>query len=465
MKILITAAGSYGDVVPYLAVGARLSAAGHEVALATHAPYASAAAEHGLGFHPLAADPRRTGAPASNPPGRALSDTSDHGPGDAPGHPLDPAEGATPRKAETTDRADGTDGTSTASTAGKAGKAELLRVAADFVRQLAPGLVDAARPGADLLLFSTSTAPLGWHVAEALGAPSMGLYLQPVAPTGDFPPAVGPTRSLGRWGNRAAGRLALRVVDRIHADAVRELRRGLALPAATARAVRREREAAGWPVLYGFSPALVPRPADWRPGQDVVGTWWPPLPADAALPARLADFLQAGPPPVFVGFGSMGGGAGERLSEVALRALRAAGVRGVVQAGWAGLAAHGDDVLTIGEVPHALLFPRMAAVVHHAGAGTTAAAARAGVPSVPVPVLADQPFWAARLAAHGAATPPLPFADLTADRLAAAITRALTDPGLATGAGRLAAAMAAEDGTGAVVRAVAALATGRRTVQ
>lgn len=468
MKILITAAGSYGDVVPYLAVGARLSTAGHEVTLATHAPYASAAAEHGLGFHPLAADPRRTGARASHPPehppghapehppGHPLKHTPGHTLGDAPVHPFGPAQGPTSREAGKTGGA---------GEAGKTGRAELLRVAADFVRRLAPGLVDAARPGADLLLLSTSTAPLGWHVAEALGAPSMGLYLQPVAPTGEFPPAVGPTRSLGRWGNRAAGRLALRVVDRIHADAVRELRRGLALPAATGRAVRREREAAGWPVLYGFSAALVPRPADWRAGQDVVGAWWPPLPADAALPDRLADFLRAGPPPVFVGFGSMGGGAGERLSEVARRALRAAGVRGVVQAGWAGLAAHGDDVLTVGEVPHALLFPRMAAVVHHAGAGTTAAAARAGAPSVPVPVLADQPFWAARLAARGAATPPLPFADLTANRLAAAITRAVTDPALTTGAGRLAAAMANEDGTGAVVRAVAALATGRGTVR
>ncbi|MYZ12335.1 nucleotide disphospho-sugar-binding domain-containing protein, partial [Streptomyces sp. SID337] len=136
-----------------------------------------------------------------------------------------------------------------------------------------------------------------------------------------------------------------------------------------------------------------------------------------------------GPPPVFIGFGSMAGGEGdgERLSEIAVSALRTAGLRGVLQSGRAGLAASGDDVLTIGEVPHALLFPRVAAVVHHAGAGTSAAALRAGAPAVPVPVAADQPFWAARLASLGAATAPVPFEDLTAPALADAIGRAVRE--------------------------------------
>ncbi|MFE6776897.1 nucleotide disphospho-sugar-binding domain-containing protein [Streptomyces sp. NPDC057702] len=424
MRILVMAAGSRGDVVPYVGVGARLRAAGHEVALATHAPYAGAATAAGLAFRPLPADPRA--ASGATPRGTAGREEATRGAG---------GEGGVPSR----------------------GRAGLLRAASAFVGRLGPGMVEAARPGADLLLLSTTTAPLGWHLAEALDVDSMGLYLQPVAPTGAFPPVVGGTRSLGRWGNQAAGRLALRVVDRVHADAARALRHRLGLPPAGSRAARRAREAAGWPVLHGFSPALVPRPADWRPGLQVTGNWWPHLPADAALPAELADFLQAGPPPVFVGFGSMGGGHGERLGELVARALRAARVRGVVQSGWAGLAAHGDDVLTIGEVPHALLFPHLAAVVQHAGAGTAAAAVRAGVPSVPVPVLADQPFWARRLAASGAATPPIPFAALTADRLAASITRAVGEPELGVGARRLARRLATEDGAGAVVRAVAAL--------
>ncbi|GGP86764.1 hypothetical protein GCM10010266_06790 [Streptomyces griseomycini] len=162
----------------------------------------------------------------------------------------------------------------------------------------------------------------------------------------------------------------------------------------------------------------MPRPSDWRSGLEGVGNWWPRHGAAERLPTDLEDFLGAGPRPVLIGFGSMAAGDGERLSEIAVRALRRAGLRGVLQAGSAGLAADGDDVLTVGDVPHALLFPRLAAVVHHAGAGTSAAALRAGVPAVTVPVTADQPFWAGRLAALGAATGPIPFRSLTAERLA-----------------------------------------------
>ncbi|MGQ7754229.1 glycosyltransferase [Streptomyces sp. WC2508] len=99
----------------------------------------------------------------------------------------------------------------------------------------------------------------------------------------------------------------------------------------------------------------------------------------------------------------MAPGQGERLGELVAAAVTRAGVRAVVQAGWAGLSAVSDDVLAIGDLPHDWLCPRTAAVVHHAGAGTTAAGLRAGVPAVPVPVMADQPFWAARLHRFGVA--------------------------------------------------------------
>ncbi|MGW1375305.1 glycosyltransferase [Streptomyces sp. NPDC002446] len=418
MKILITAAGSYGDVAPYTGVGARLSDAGHDVALATHDTYAPLVRAAGLEFRRLPADPRagrreRTPSPDASP----------------------------------------------------AGKRALMRRAAAFIQELGGGLADAATGGTELLLLSTTTAPLGRHLAEAYDIPSLDLSLQPNAPTGDFAPVVSGTRSLGRWGNRAAGRLSLRIVDRLYADAARELRARLGLPPATPRTVRRRAEAAGRPVLHGFSEVLVPRPGDWRSGLDVVGNWWPWHAPDAQLPAPLRDFLAAGPPPVFIGFGSMAGGEGERLSALAVRALRRAGVRGILQSGWAGLTTGpdaADDILTIGEVPHALLFPHTSAVVHHCGAGTAAAGLRAGVPTVPVPVTADQPFWAARLAAVGAATAPVPFKDLAdehaADRLADAITRATTDPAHGAHARRAAQRLTTEDGAGAVTEAVARLA-------
>ncbi|MGW0534109.1 glycosyltransferase [Streptomyces sp. NPDC003032] len=401
-RVLITAAGSYGDVAPYTGLGVRLREAGHDVALATQESFAPLVQAAGLKFR---------GLPAGVPAG----------------------DGAT-----------------------GGGRRELMRTAAAFVRDLGDGLADAAVRGAELLVLSTTTAPLGWHLAEAMRIPAVGAYLQPTHPTREFPPVVGGARSLGGFGNRALGRFSLRMVDRVYADAVRDLRARLALPPEAPGAVRARQERAGWPVLHGFSPAVVPRPADWRAGLDVVGNWWPHHdPGQAALPRELDDFLRAGPPPVFIGFGSMAAGNGERLSEIAVAALRAAGLRGVLQAGRAGLAASGDDVLTVGEVPHAVLFPEMAAVVHHAGAGTAAAGLRAGLPAVPVPVTADQPFWAARLASLGAATAPLPFRDLTAPRLAEALRRVASEDSYARSAADIARRMATEDdGAGHVLKTV-----------
>lgn len=396
MRILIAAAGSRGDVAPYTGLGAALRRAGHEVALAVPDAFAPLVTEAGLEFRSL---PART-------------------------------EG------------------------GAATKRELMRTAVEFITQLGRGFAEAVDPGTDLLLLSTTTAPLGWHIAEGTGIPALGAYLVPAAPTGYFPPVVTGARSLGRLGNRTAGRFALRMADRLYAPAVTALRRDLGLPLVPPHAMRRRQEQAHWPVLHGFSPTLVPRPSDWRPGLEVTGTWWPYVDESRQLPDELRDFLAAGPRPVFIGFGSMAAGHGERLSDIAVRALRQAGLRGILQAGAAGLAADGDDVLTVGDVPHALLFPRVAAVVHHAGAGTAAAGLRAGVPAVPVPVTADQPFWAGRLAALGAAADPIPFRTLTAEALGDALGRVVRQQAYSTAAVAAAQRLAAEDGAGEAVKTV-----------
>ncbi len=198
-------------------------------------------------------------------------------------------------------------------------------------------------------------------------------------------------------------------------------------------------------MCHGFSPLVVVRPRDWRPGLDVTGYWWP-YDADVQLPPRLRDFLGAGPAPVFAGLGSATVPDPERLGAEIVRALRAAGLRGVVQRGWAGLTATGDDMLTIDEVPHSALFPRMAAVVHHAGAGTTAAGLRAGAPAVPVPVQFDEGFSAARLVGLGVAPAAPPLRRLTADALSSALVRATRDTGCRERAEALGARIRADDG-------------------
>ncbi|MFG2874695.1 glycosyltransferase [Streptomyces sp. NPDC048337] len=409
MRVLIVTAGSWGDVAPYTGLGVRLRAAGHEVVLATHTRFEEAVTAHGLGFRGLPVDPR---AELASSAGQGL------------------ARAVSPPVA----------------------MARVIRMAREFMPRLTQGVVDVVRQGADVLLASTLTEPMCSALGEALALPTLGVPLQPIEPTAAFPPLVIGARSFGPYGNRVAAQALWAATDRIFAPAVGALRRELGL------APRRFGGPLGLPrgrgVLHGFSPRVVGRPADWPAGHEVCGYWWPATDPGWRPDPRLLDFLDAGPPPVFVGFGSLVAADAERLSALIAEALRRARLRGIVQSGWSGLHAEGDDLLTVREVPHDWLFPRTAAVVHHAGAGTTAAGLRAGIPAVPVPAQLDQHFWAARLTALGVAGPPLRHQHLTAPRLAAALTTTTGTPALATHARDLAATLAREDGAGPVLTAL-----------
>jgi UDP:flavonoid glycosyltransferase YjiC (YdhE family) len=159
---------------------------------------------------------------------------------------------------------------------------------------------------------------------------------------------------------------------------------------------------------------------------------------------------------VYVSFGSRQMSEQEKKATATIveEALRRVGVRGVIQAGWAGLVARSEHTMTVGHTSYEWLFPRMAAVVHHCGAGTTGSGLRAGVPTVPVPILASQPFWANRIAAVGAGPKPVPYKKLSVDRLAGAISDALSKPGYRAAAHEISRRIATEDGAGAVIRAI-----------
>ncbi|MCC3775733.1 glycosyltransferase [Streptomyces sp. UNOB3_S3] len=395
MRILIITAGSRGDVAPFTGLGRRLLDAGHQVAVAAHPPFAALVGGCGLDYRPV--------------------------PGDPQGLIRDWSRATSREEAQALTRA--------------------------YADGLADGVAEAVAGGADLLLTASGPAPLSRTTGEAFGIPVIGTYLVPAFATGEFPlPNARNADGLGPEGNLAAGRDVLRRAEGVFAGSVTRLRTRLGLPADAPSAPGDIR-----PVFHGFSPLVVPRPQDWPSGVEVAGYWWPARPDRWQPPAELTDFLQAGPPPVFIGFGSMAAGQGERLSELVTAAVKRAGVRAVVQAGWAGLSGCGGDVLAIGDVPHDWLFPRTAAVVHHAGAGTTAAGLRAGVPAVPVPVMADQPFWASRLHQLGVAPRPLPFQDLTAEALGDAITACLSEPAHRHRATELARGIAAEDGAASLL--------------
>jgi UDP:flavonoid glycosyltransferase YjiC (YdhE family) len=398
MRVLIVGVGSRGDVAPYVGLGQRLQRAGCQVAVATHDTFADMVREIGLEWRRLSGDSRSL-IRARMQPGS---------------------------------------------------EADRRRATIDFVSAISDDIVHAADLGTDIILTCLGQTPLSWLVAMGFGVPCMGVYLAPAVPTAEFPMPGSARPDDGD--NRAAGQRMLDQARTIYADVLPRLCRRLGLPEDAGEAVwGRWFGTSGLPISLGYSPAIVPRPADWPDSVEVVGYWWPAVPPNWQPSRELTEFLAAGPAPVFVGFGSMGVGVGEQLSPVIMKAVRATGVRAVIQAGWAELSVAGDDVFQVGDVPHEWLFPRMAAAVHHAGAGTTAAGLRAGLPTVAVPVMADQPFWADRVHQLGTGPAPVPFADLTPERLAAAIRAALDEPRYRHRATELAGLINGEDGAGAVL--------------
>ncbi|WP_457156402.1 glycosyltransferase [Mycobacteroides abscessus] len=402
--IVIAALGSHGDVAPLTGVGARLQQAGHRVTLTAYDRFASLVRNCGIGFRGVS-EPRESSDEADVDVKRAL----------------------------------------------------FQFLAPRGMRSLGTALLTALQDApADILLLSPFSELAGHPLAEAKGIPSAGIRFQPYSATADFLPATLGGWSAGPTGNRLASRAGAELIDRFYGGVTAGFRRDFGLPKVSARRLREQRTKAGWTVLHGFSPHIVPRPAGWRPGLEICGYWWPQTDPQWRPAAALVDFLRAGPPPVYVGFGSTMTSTkqSEHISQLVRSALRRAGVRGIVQAGWAGINVDDENTLTVTEVPHRWLFPHVAAVVHHCGAGTTAAGLRAGVPTVAVPGLGDQPFWARRLRDLGLSADTVPQRTLTVERLAAAIRTAVTDPRIKTRARRISDLLAAEDGAAHVVSSV-----------
>jgi UDP:flavonoid glycosyltransferase YjiC (YdhE family) len=400
-------------VQPYVALGVGLREAGHEVVLATYAAFEGSTRERGLGFHPVTGDPKGivSGWLAG---GRS------------------PVAGA------------------------RAFRRQLGSTLEQNVREYREACRDA-----EVVIFS----PLGFHgyaVSEKLGIPAVGAAVQPlVDPTGSFPSALlgRPPARLGPLQgpyNRLTYHLAGQAFWQTMRPVVDGARRSLGLAPYprlgpfVGEAWRRQ------PILYGWSERVLPRPTEWGEARPTTGPWFLDRPDGWRPPEGLAGFLEDGPPPVSVGFGSTIEEDPKAVAALVAGALRRAGRRGVLLTGWGGLKdiPASDDLFVADAVPHDWLFPRVAAAVHHGGAGTTAASLRAGLPTVVVHSTLEEAFWGWRVEALGAGPAPIPRAKLSVERLARALVEATTDAQMQSHAHVLGGGIRSENG---VTRAVGAI--------
>ena len=414
VTVCIVTLGTLGDVLPLCALGAGLTRAGHTVRVATHDHYRRFVLDHGLEHATMPLDPVElfSGVRGSdwlasrNNPLRFMSGLA------------------------------------------KVGRAVIPRMTRD---------ARAACAGADAVVFT----PLGMvahHIAEQRGIPSFLAALQPITPTTRFPSVLAPAGLRLGGGYNLVSHLATeqafwlpwrRQFNRIR-------REQFDLPPMRFGGVGRELRRQGTPHLYGFSPLVVPPPADWPGWAHVTGYWFPATRELWGVPEELQRFLADGPAPVCVGFSSLKADDPEALTRTVIAALRRAGQRGVLLRGWGALqpGPHGSDMLAIDSAPHDYLFERVAAVVHPGGAGTCAASLRAGIPSVVVPGFSDQFFWAQRLAAMGVAPPLLRWRNLDAGALGRAIELAATSPAIRAAARAARRRLRAEDGVGRAVSTI-----------
>jgi sterol 3beta-glucosyltransferase len=209
------------------------------------------------------------------------------------------------------------------------------------------------------------------------------------------------------------------------------------------------------PMLFGVSPLVLPKPVDWGDACELTGYWFLPAPNDWRPPNDLRAFMESGPPPICISFGSMSDRNAEQITQIVLAALQKTGQRGILVTGWGGLHQIDltPDVFAIDSVPFDWLWPQCAAVVHHGGAGSTGAGLRAGIPSIVVPFFADQPFWGRRVHTLGVGPRLIPRRKLSLENLAAAITQALTDQKMRTRAAELGQLIRSEDGIARAVEA------------
>jgi UDP:flavonoid glycosyltransferase YjiC (YdhE family) len=416
-KIVILASGTRGDVQPYLALGLGLQAAGYRVGVATHAAFRPLVEGRGLPFLPVDGNPSDLMAA----PGGQSALTFD---------------GSWLRSIR--------------------GSLSFLQAA----RPLYPRMLESAWlacQGADALVIGLATT-WGAHIAEALDIPCLWCFLQPFSRTRLYPSALLPARfSLGGAYNALTHRLVEQAMWLPWRSEINRWRKDtLRLPALSPGSPYSHLYSGPDTVLYAFSPRVAPAPVDWPACHRVTGYWFLDELPGWTPPPELVHFFETGAPPVYIGFGSPGTRQPLRMLDTICQALDMAGLRAVLAFPPEMLVGRAlpDTIFPAVDIPHAWLFPRLSAVVHHGGAGTTAAGLRAGLPAILTPLAVDQFFWGERLTALGVAPPPIPQRLLTAKKLGLALQQVVSDTAMHARARVLGGAIRLEDGVGVAVEII-----------
>lgn len=419
MKIFIVGLGTRGDVQPYVALGLGLQKAGHEVTLCTSKNFQSFLSEYSL------------------PSSFIFDDVMELMNSDAWRGAIDDSKSYWHRFKS---------------------YRQLFKLALPMQMRMLDELwqaIEACKP--DVIVYHPKAYGVP-HFAEKLGISSiLGMLVPGFVPTRVFP-AVGfgfPEWKLGGWYNAGSSRLAAKLTSMGVAKYIKAWRSANGL-SALSRSVDITKTPAGRPipVVHGYSGHVMPVPNDWPAHAIVAGYWFLDQPTAWEPPPSLTSFLNAGDPPVYIGFGSMSGPKTAHVSRIVVEALQKANVRGILATGWGGLEANQlpETIHKIDMAPHDWLFPRMAAVVHHGGAGTTAAGLRAGRPSLICPFAMDQPFWGRRVHALGVGPAPIAQRALTVDKFAHALRELVDHTPFHKNAGSIGEKLRQEDSIGNAVQ-------------
>jgi sterol 3beta-glucosyltransferase len=378
--ITLLSAGSRGDTQPYLALGLELKKTGQEVRMATFENYADFVRSFGLEFYPIHGDVTQFIA----------------------------GEGG--RQARQADSP--------------------LKIFLSF-NQLKSHIFDLQQEfytaclGSDAIVYHPGV-PIGYFIAQQLKIPSIFAPPFPMTPTRDFPALIFyDAPRLGKGFNLLSHKIFEKIMWSTSSAAIQQFwRQEFGVSPKNFGSPYGRQVSETFPTVISCSNYVFPKPADWPEHVYNTGYWFLDDEPHWRAPDNLLEFLQDGPPPVYVGFGSLSDPdlAGQ-VTQVVAQALRLSGQRGILATGWGGMANTSDlaeDIFVLESAPHALLFPRMAAVAHHGGAGTTAAGLRAGVPSIIIPHSNDQFAWGRRVYELGVGPKPIKRAELTSETLAVA---------------------------------------------